>query len=147
MMPSSPVDPAGESVEESTSMRLLLVIGLLMQSIVPAGPIRAADAPAPGGSLTCAPAGCCCCPVAAVPAACSPAQADACMCGPTEPARGPEAPVPSGTRDLAPFVALWPAGVAAALPDTARHGLPPQAQPALAASGNRAQALLCIWRT
>ena len=101
------------------SMRALLVIALLLQSLAAVGPARIVDAPATGGSCNCVTA-CCCVGESASGYGTCEVPADVCMCDadPSLPARGPAAPPPRDGKELTPFLALSLTRIAVTLPDS-----------------------------
>ncbi len=127
-------------------MRSLLVVAMLLQSLALFGPARPAAAPVVSGG--CSSAATCCCTGASGPDRCVPAgRPAACMCGPSAPADGPDAPMPRDGTQRAPFLALLLTSIAVKLPEPPRRSVLPAGAPSPGTSHNEIQALLCVWRT
>ncbi len=100
------------------SMRVLIVIALLLQSLATVGP-RAVDASAIDETCSCATV--CCCGDGSASDQCAREPVAVCMCAPVLPERVPEAPPPRDGKQFAPFLALSLTGIAVTLPDPSRH--------------------------
>ena len=127
-------------------MRTLLVVAMLLQSLALVGPAQRAAAPVASGA--CSSAATCCCTGRSGPDRCAPVERAAlCMCGPSAPDDGPEAPLPREGTQWAPFLALSVSSIAVKLPEPTRYALTQAGTPSPSTSHNEIQALLCVWRT
>ncbi len=127
-------------------MRTLLVVAMLLQSLALVGPAQRAAAPVASGA--CSSAATCCCTGRSGPDHCAPAgRAAVCMCGPSAPDDGPEAPLPRDGTQRAPFLALLLTSIVVKLPEPTRSVVTQARTPSPGNSHNEIQALLCVWRT